>query len=167
MRLFNRLTIFGKAMVIAVALVIIFAGLVAAGVPNLPFNKFINGQGTITVQQPPTVAASYDLTVNTVGPLDFGGAVALSGDTYSKTVQVSVTNSGVNGSNPVVSAAINGVTSMLDSTPVNWPEGATLGGFVTGPIAPGATVNVPVTLSVPNVTGTVTLPAFTIRLVCN
>lgn len=119
--------------------------------------------GTVTVNSPvaSTVAPNYDFTVTGASYLDFSGSLT-SGEVYTKTVSVTVNNTGTDGSSPFVSAAIpTGVVATVTSGSL--PSGWTLSGS-TGPIVVGGSATLTITLSSVNPvsSGTIDLGSFTV-----
>lgn len=152
-RIIVGLTSIGLAVVLAVS---VYA---AATWPS----KSLPAGGTVTVNPPAasTVAPVYDYTVTGASYLDFGGSLT-SGQVYSKTISVTVNNTGTDGSSPFVSAAIpTGVVATVTSGSL--PSGWTLSGS-TGPIAVGGSATLSITISSVNpvLSGTIDLGSFTV-----
>jgi hypothetical protein len=152
-----------------VAIMLSMASVVAAGVVA---QQTITGTGTITVtapSDPDPVAPTFSFSVEPT-TIDFSGSMERN-NAYSKTVQVTITNTGTDGKHGGGSATIQGITAALGTveTEHNWIEGTSITGTYTGPpLAVGQSGTMDITLSIPegSVTqsGTYTLPNFGINL---
>lgn len=151
------------------AVMISMAAVVGAGVVA---QQTITGTGTITVTNPPSdpdpVAPTFNFAVEPA-IVDFSGSMERN-NAYSKTVQVTITNTGTDGKHGGGSATIQGITAALGTveTEYNWIEGISITGTFNGPLAVGESGTMDITFSIPEgaVTqaGTYTLPNFGINL---
>jgi hypothetical protein len=145
------------AVAIAAITIISSAGLVFATISWPTHN--ITGGGTITVTGGQQTASVPDFLVSPTS-INFSGSVT-SGNTYSKTISVSVTNNSTAGTDGA-SLTIHNLTATGQSMPSGW----TLSGSHTGlTLNPGGSTSLDITLESQNpLTDNVTLPVFTIVL---
>ncbi len=159
---------------VGVLIVILVVGAVSAVLASILVSHNIGGIGTITVTTTPALTPpTFDFSINTASPIDFsGGANQNQSGAYIREVDVSVTNTGIDGTNGGAPATINSFTASLESIVSGWPSGADISGSVapSGGVVKGGTAIVPVTLTIPasDLTGgNITLPAFTIVITAN
>ena len=168
-KLLSRLSRRTLVILAVMAIVLCMASVVGAGVVA---QQTITGTGTITVTNPPSdpdpVAPTFSFSVEPA-TLDFSGSMERN-NAYSKTVQVTITNTGTNGQHGGGLATIQGITAELGTveTEYNWIQGISITGTFNGPLAVGESGTMDITMSIPEgaVTqaGTYTLPNFGINL---
>lgn len=152
-----------KIAIIAVVLLVVgISGVAAFAAGALPFTKTISGGGDITVN-PPVTPAVYELMVSPTS-LNYSDTID-SGDTFSKTLDVTVTNIGTNGS--VTPCTINSISAAINAgTPL--PTGWTLTSNTVTDLSSGESDILSITIdSNGPVTTTTHLGSLTIDITCN
>ena len=152
-------------------LVVLAVAMITGAVLATPLVQHsIAGTGTIKVT-PTATEPTFNFSINNAGPIDFsGGATQNQAGTYTCTIQINVTNTGVNGTNGGALATINSFTvTSVPASAVGWPVGATVTGS-GGPLTVGDSENIPATLTIPAsdlTDGDITLPAFNVVVTAN